>query len=162
MSAAVAITGALIGIAAAALSRFTRGSLDSPLFPRLVSAPVLAVLGLMFGALAGWRLADWPEALAFAVAALVSALLVATDLAAHEIPHKIMWPGMLGLVLALLVDQKIHIDSSIYFIDRLPVHVEPLDVVIVVFASIVVTVLATIPSTRRAASLVPVEAIRAE
>lgn len=69
---------------------------------------------------------------------------------------------VLGLVLALLVDQKIHIDSSIYFIDRLPVHVEPLDVVIVVCASILVTVLATIPSTRRAASLVPVEAIRAE
>jgi len=69
---------------------------------------------------------------------------------------------VLGLVLALLVDQKIHIDSSIYFIDRLPVHVEPLDVLIVVIASIVVTVLATIPSTRRAASLVPVDAIRAE
>jgi leader peptidase (prepilin peptidase)/N-methyltransferase len=115
MSAAVAITGALIGIAAAALSRFTRGSLDTPLFPRLVSAPVLAVLGIVFGVLAGWRLTnwptaltgwmlvDWPEALAFAVAALVSALLVATDLAAHEIPHRIMWPGMLALLVGLLV-----------------------------------------------------------
>jgi lipoprotein-releasing system permease protein len=67
-----------------------------------------------------------------------------------------------GLILAVLVDQRIHIDSSIYFIDRLPVHVEPLDVLIVVAASVVVTVLATIPSTRRAACLVPVEAIRAE
>jgi leader peptidase (prepilin peptidase)/N-methyltransferase len=103
MSAVAAITGALIGIAAAALTRFTRGSLDSPLFPRVVSAPVLAVLGILFGALAGWRLTDWPEALAFAVAALVSTLLVATDLAAHEIPHKIMWPGMLALVIGLLV-----------------------------------------------------------
>lgn len=101
MSAAAAITGALIGIAAAALTRFSRSSLTEPLFPRVVSVPVLAVLGVLFGALAGWRLDAWPEALAFAVAALVSALLVATDVAAHEIPHRIMWPGMLGLVIAL-------------------------------------------------------------
>ena len=103
MSAAAAITGALIGIAAAALSRFTRARLTDPLYPRLVTAPVLAVLGVLFGALAGWRLNAWPEALAFAVAALVSALLVATDIAAHEIPHRIMWPGMLALVVGLLV-----------------------------------------------------------
>ena len=103
MSAAAAITGALIGIAAAALTRFTRARLTDPLHPRIVSAPVLAVLGVIFGALAGWRLNAWPEAPAFAVVALVSALLVATDLAEHEIPHKIMWPGMLALVVALLV-----------------------------------------------------------
>jgi leader peptidase (prepilin peptidase)/N-methyltransferase len=102
MSAAAAITGALIGIAAAALTPFTRARLSDPLFPRLVSAPVLAVLGVLFGVLAGWRLNAWPEALAFAVAALVSALLIATDIAAHEIPHKIMWPGMLALVVGLL------------------------------------------------------------
>ena len=69
---------------------------------------------------------------------------------------------VLGLVLAILVDKRVHIDSSIYFIDRLPIHVDPLDVLIVVVASIAVAVLATIPSTRRAARLVPVEAIRAE
>jgi leader peptidase (prepilin peptidase) / N-methyltransferase len=61
------------------------------------------VLGVLFGVLAGWRLTAWPEALAFAVAALVSTLLVATDLAAHEIPHRIMWPGMLALVAGLLL-----------------------------------------------------------
>jgi len=103
MSAVVAITGAFIGIAAAALSRFTRSRLTDILFPRLVSTPVLAILGVVFGALAGWRLDAWPEALAFAVVALVSSLLVATDLAAHEIPHRIMWPGMLALVVGLLV-----------------------------------------------------------
>ncbi len=69
---------------------------------------------------------------------------------------------IIGLILAFVVDKRIHIDSSIYFIDRLPVHVEALDVIVVVIASIAVAVLATIPSTRRAASLVPVEAIRAE
>jgi leader peptidase (prepilin peptidase)/N-methyltransferase len=101
MSAAAAITGALIGIAAAALTRFTRARLTDPTSPRVVSIPVLAVLGVIFGALAGWRLTAWPEALAFAVAALVSTLLVATDLASHEIPHRIMWPGMVGLVFSL-------------------------------------------------------------
>jgi leader peptidase (prepilin peptidase)/N-methyltransferase len=103
MSAAAAITGALIGIAAAVLTPFTRARLTDPAQPRIVSVPVLAVLGVVFGVLAGWRLTAWPEALAFAVAALVSTLLFATDLAAHEIPHKIMWPGMLALVVSLLV-----------------------------------------------------------
>jgi leader peptidase (prepilin peptidase)/N-methyltransferase len=103
MSAAAAITGAFIGIAAAALTPFTRARLTAPEFPRIVSVGVLAVLGVIFGVLAGWRLTAWPEWLAFAIAALVSTLLVATDLAAHEIPHKIMWPGMLGLVVALLL-----------------------------------------------------------
>jgi leader peptidase (prepilin peptidase) / N-methyltransferase len=103
MSAVAAITGAaVLGIAAAALTPFTRARLTDPIWPRVVSAPVLAVLGVVFGALAGWRLDAWPEALAFAVAALLSTLLVATDLAAHEVPHKIMWPGM-GLLVAGLV-----------------------------------------------------------
>lgn len=103
MSAAAAITGAaVLGIAAAALTPFTRARLTDPTSPRLVSLPVLALLGVVFGALAGWRLDAWPEALAFAAAALLSALIVGTDLAAHEIPHKIMWPGMLALVIGLL------------------------------------------------------------
>ncbi|MES1259998.1 MAG: ABC transporter permease [Gemmatimonadota bacterium] len=69
---------------------------------------------------------------------------------------------ILGLALAILVDKRVRIDPSIYFIDRLPIHVEPLDVLVVVIASVAVAVFATIPSTRRAARLVPVEAIRAE
>jgi leader peptidase (prepilin peptidase) / N-methyltransferase len=103
MSAAAAITGALIGIAAAALTRLVRRSITDVLFPRVVSVPVLAVLGIVFGALAGWRLDAWPEALAFAVAALASALLVATDLAAHEIPHRILWPSLLALLVGLVL-----------------------------------------------------------
>lgn len=71
---------------------------------------------------------------------------------------------VLGLVIALVVDRSgaVKIDPSVYFIDHLPVRVEPLDVLIVVVASIAVAVLATIPPARRAASLVPVDAIRAE
>ncbi|MGH7583927.1 MAG: FtsX-like permease family protein, partial [Gemmatimonadales bacterium] len=68
----------------------------------------------------------------------------------------------LGLAVATLVDRRIHIDPTIYFIDRLPVHVEITDVLVVVAASLMVALVATIPSTRRAARLLPVEAIRAE
>jgi leader peptidase (prepilin peptidase)/N-methyltransferase len=102
MSAVAAITGAVsVGIAAAALTSFTRARLVEPLHPRVVHVGVLAVLGAVFGALAGLRLDAWPEALAFAVVALASTLLVATDLAAHEIPHRIMWPSVLALVVSL-------------------------------------------------------------
>ncbi len=103
MSAAAAITGALIGIAAAVLTPFTRARLTDPIRPGVVRVPVLALLGVLFGAIAGWRLDAWPEALAFAVAALMSTLLVATDLASHEIPHRIMWPGMVSLIFSLAV-----------------------------------------------------------
>lgn len=67
-----------------------------------------------------------------------------------------------GLGLGTLVDRRIHIDPTIYFIDRLPVHIEVSDVLIVVLASIAIAVVATIPSSRRAARLQPVDAIRSE
>lgn len=69
---------------------------------------------------------------------------------------------VLGLAVASIVDKRIHINPEIYFIDRLPVHVELLDVVLVAMASVAVAVLATVPPSRRASRLVPVEAIRAE
>lgn len=68
----------------------------------------------------------------------------------------------LGLVIASVVDKRIHINPEIYFIDRLPVHVEARDVLLVAVASVAVAVLATIPPSRRASRLVPVDAIRAE
>lgn len=69
---------------------------------------------------------------------------------------------VLGLVVATVVDKRIHINPEIYFIDRLPVQVEATDVLLVAIASVAVAVFATIPPSRRAARLVPVEAIRAE
>jgi lipoprotein-releasing system permease protein len=71
---------------------------------------------------------------------------------------------ILGLVIAVVVDRTgaVKIDPSVYFIDHLPVRIEPFDVTIVVLASIAVAVLATIPPARRASALVPVDAIRAE
>jgi lipoprotein-releasing system permease protein len=69
-----------------------------------------------------------------------------------------------GLGIALAVDrgQWIKIDPSVYFIDHLPVHVEALDVVVVIVASFLLAVVATIHPSRTAARLVPVEAIRYE
>jgi lipoprotein-releasing system permease protein len=70
----------------------------------------------------------------------------------------------LGLLLARLVDhrQLIPLDPSVYFIDHLPVHVDPRDFVVIVLASLAVATLATIYPARQAASLAPVEAIREE
>ncbi|HET9133745.1 MAG TPA: ABC transporter permease [Gemmatimonadales bacterium] len=69
-----------------------------------------------------------------------------------------------GLALAWAVDrwQLIRIDASIYFIEHLPVRVEPLDVLLIVVAAVGLAVVATIHPARRAAALQPVEAIRAE
>jgi lipoprotein-releasing system permease protein len=70
----------------------------------------------------------------------------------------------LGLTLAYVIDRSglIRINPTVYFIDRLPVHVEPLDVLVVMLVSLAVATLATIHPSRAAARLVPVEAIRHE
>jgi lipoprotein-releasing system permease protein len=69
-----------------------------------------------------------------------------------------------GLVLARIIDRGglIELDPTVYFISRIPVRVDPLDVGIVVGASLLVAVVATIHPARRAAALHPVEAIRHE
>lgn len=70
----------------------------------------------------------------------------------------------LGLIIARIVDRGglIKLNPTVYFIDRLPVRVDPLDVGIIVLASVAVAVLATIHPARQAARLDPVEAIRHE
>jgi lipoprotein-releasing system permease protein len=69
---------------------------------------------------------------------------------------------VLGLVLAYVIDTSgmIRIDPAIYFIDHLPVHIQPLDVLIVVVLSLAIAIAATIHPSRTAAGLTPVEAIR--
>lgn len=67
-----------------------------------------------------------------------------------------------GLAIALGMDRRIAINPDVYFIERLPIHVEPLDVVVIVAMALIVAVLATIHPSRRAARLAPVDAIRAE
>ncbi len=70
----------------------------------------------------------------------------------------------LGMLVARLVDRRqlIALDPSVYFIDHLPVRVDPLDLVLIVVASVVVATIATVYPARQAAGLAPVEAIRYE
>jgi lipoprotein-releasing system permease protein len=70
----------------------------------------------------------------------------------------------LGLFLAYAIDASgwIRIDPSVYFIDRLPVHVRWLDVLVVIVASVLLALVATLLPARAAARLAPVEAIRHE
>lgn len=67
-----------------------------------------------------------------------------------------------GYLLVWLLDryQFIEIPGDVYFIDRLPVALEPLDVVLILVASIAVALIATIYPARTASRLQPVEAIR--
>ena len=69
-----------------------------------------------------------------------------------------------GVVVAQLVDRGrlIPLEPEVYFIDHLPIHVQPLDFSLIVVASIVVATVATLYPSRRAADLAPVEAIRHE
>jgi lipoprotein-releasing system permease protein len=71
---------------------------------------------------------------------------------------------VLGLAVSYVVDKSgwVRINPAVYFIDHLPVHVEAMDAVIVVLASLAIAVLATLYPSRSAAGLTPVDAIRHE
>ncbi len=72
--------------------------------------------------------------------------------------------AVLGVVFGILINQGhlIPIDPSIYFIDHLPVLIDPLDALAVVAASVVIATLAPLYPSVRAAGLDPVTAIRYE
>lgn len=71
---------------------------------------------------------------------------------------------VLGLAAGIVVDRfkLIALDPSVYFIDHLPVKIQPLDLVWIVGASVVIATLATLYPSSQAARLYPVEAIRHE
>jgi lipoprotein-releasing system permease protein len=68
--------------------------------------------------------------------------------------------GGLLLVSLLAKYQFITLPGDVYFIDRLPVALDPLDVVWIIGASVVIAFVATIYPARQASRLMPVEAIR--
>ena len=71
---------------------------------------------------------------------------------------------MLGLATSVLVDRGglIRIDPQVYFIEKLPIRTELLDVMVIAIVAIALAIVATIHPARQAARLEPVEAIRAE
>lgn len=75
---------------------------------------------------------------------------------------------VLGVTLGLLLGERVNhghlipIDPSIYFIDHLPVHPQPSDVLVVIIASLVVATLAPLYPSLQASRLDPVTAIRYE
>ncbi len=70
----------------------------------------------------------------------------------------------LGLLLASLLQryQFITLPGDVYFVDKLPVELNPLDILIIVVASLAIAFLATLYPSKRAADYTPVEAIRHE
>jgi len=71
---------------------------------------------------------------------------------------------VIGLIASMLIGERrlIALDPSVYFIDHLPVATVPLDVSLIVLASLGVAALATLYPASQAAKLYPVEAIRHE
>jgi len=71
---------------------------------------------------------------------------------------------VLGVVLGLATDrwQLIRINASVYYLDHLPVDLDPKDILLIVLASLAIAGLATLYPSARAAALEPVDAIRHE
>ncbi len=72
--------------------------------------------------------------------------------------------AVLGAILAWALTRYefITLPSDVYFIDRLPISLAPLDVTLIIFGSLLISYLATIYPARKAAALAPVDAIRHE
>lgn len=69
-----------------------------------------------------------------------------------------------GLVAAYLLARYrfISLPGDVYFIDTLPVSIEPLSIALIVVASLLISLAATIYPSRQAARMAPVDAIRYE
>jgi len=56
----------------------------------------------------------------------------------------------------------VRLDPDVYYVDRLPISVEPLDYVLVAASAMLITTLATLYPARAASRLPPVDGIRYE
>jgi lipoprotein-releasing system permease protein len=72
--------------------------------------------------------------------------------------------GVLGAALAwaLRTFEFIDLPNDIYFLDTLPIRLDPIDVSLILGGSVLIAFLSTIYPARKAADLTPVEAIRHE
>ncbi len=71
---------------------------------------------------------------------------------------------VLGLIGAVLLDKYklIKLQESVYYIDHMPVHTQPLDVTLTILASLLIAALATLYPSMQAARLSPIDAIHHE
>jgi lipoprotein-releasing system permease protein len=71
---------------------------------------------------------------------------------------------ILGLAVSLVLAhyKLFKLDPSVYFIDHLPVNIQPLDIVLTVLASLAIAAVATLYPSIQAARLYPIEAIHHE
>ncbi len=71
---------------------------------------------------------------------------------------------LLGVVTGIAIEKGrlIYLDPSVYFIDHLPVLLDPKDIGLIALLSVGVSVLATLHPAASAAKLYPIEAIRSE
>jgi lipoprotein-releasing system permease protein len=65
-----------------------------------------------------------------------------------------------GLTLILAHTNLISLPADVYYIDHLPVKLDPLDIAVVVLAAIAIVFIATLFPSRKATEIDPIEAIR--
>jgi lipoprotein-releasing system permease protein len=68
---------------------------------------------------------------------------------------------LFGLVICYVVSRYgYHLDPKVYLIDRLPIEVKPLEVLLVAGITMVISVIATVVPSQSAAALRPVDGLR--
>jgi len=70
--------------------------------------------------------------------------------------------GGFGLCTLLKNYQFIELPRDVYYISTLPVHLQPLDVVVIAISAVTICLIATVYPSFQAARLNPVEALRYE